>query len=105
VAGVSAGALGLATLTAGVVCTVIAERKLAGLESDAANDRPYDEDNGNWRAYRSASVVLYVAGGAAIVGGATAYLLGRQPETRDQVTSVSLIPTMNGTLAAYARRF
>ena len=70
---------------------LVSNRKLDHMEADAAAGRPYDESNGNWKTFQSASIGLYVAGGAAVVGGAVAFLLGRSNGSGETTVASSLV--------------
>jgi len=82
--GIALAITGVGLAGAGATTMLAANGKLDRLEADAAAQRPYNEANGNWRTFRTASIVFYAAGGAALLGGAAAYYFGR-PSSSDPV--------------------
>lgn len=95
--GIGLVAGGLVALGGGVAASVVAKNKFDAIGADAAAGRPYNEGNGNWKGYETGAGVLYVVGGAAIVGGVVLYVAGR-PRTEEgrtpAVSSVALRPTV-----------
>jgi hypothetical protein len=88
---------GVVAIGGGVAASVVAKNKFDAIGADAAAGRPYDEGNGNWKGYETGAGVLYVVGGAAIVGGVVLYVVSR-PRNEERrptaVSSVSLRPTI-----------
>jgi len=95
--GIGLVAGGVVAIGGGVVASVVAKNKFDAIGADAAAGRPYNEGNGNWKGYETGAGVLYVVGGAAIVGGVVLYVAGR-PRTGEgrppAVSSVALRPTV-----------
>ena len=57
------------------------------MDRDATNGVPYNPANGNWKTFDGAAIALFVAGGVAIVGGATLYLLNRRADPTEAATA------------------
>jgi hypothetical protein len=95
--GIGLVAGGVVAIGGGVAASVAAKNKFDAIGADAAAGRPYNESNGNWKGYETGAGVLYVVGGAAIVGGVVLYIAGR-PRTEERrpaaVTSVALRPVV-----------
>jgi hypothetical protein len=95
--GMSLVAGGVVAIGGGVAASVVGKRKFDAIGADAAAGRPYNESNGNWKGYETGAGILYVVGGAAIVGGVVLYVAGR-PRTEagrpPTVSSVALRPTV-----------
>jgi hypothetical protein len=95
--GIGLVAGGVVAIGGGVVASVAAKNKFDAIGADAAAGRPYNESNGNWKGYETGAGVLYVVGGAAIVGGVVLYVAGR-PRTEERrapaVASVALRPVV-----------
>jgi tetratricopeptide (TPR) repeat protein len=87
--GIGVGITGVALLGAGIASMMVANGRLDRLEADAAARRPYNETNGNWQSFQTASIVLYATGGAALIGGAAAYFFGRPSSSGQTRTEVS----------------
>jgi hypothetical protein len=68
---------GLAVAGGGVAASLVAKHKFDAINADAAADRPYNEQNGNWKNYETAATVLYVVGAGAVIGGTVLYIRGR----------------------------
>ena len=93
--GIGLVAGGLVAIGGGVAASVAAKNKFDAIGADAAAGRPYNESNGNWKGYETGAGVLYVVGGAAIVGGVVLYVAGRQRTEERRapaVASVALRP-------------
>jgi len=94
-AGMGLLAGGVVAIGGGVAASVFAKNKFDAIGADAAAGRPYNEGNGNWKGYETGAGVLYVVGGAAVVGGVVLYIAGR-PRTEESrppaVSSVALRP-------------
>jgi hypothetical protein len=97
ITGMSLVAGGVVAIGGGVAASVVAKNKFDAIGSDAAAGRPYNETNGNWKSYETGAGVLYVVGGAAVVGGVALYVAGR-PRTETSrppaVSSVAVRPTI-----------
>jgi len=95
--GIGLVAGGVVAIGGGVVASVVAKNKFDAIGADAAAGRPYNESNGNWKGYETGAGVLYVVGGAAIVGGVVLYVASR-PRAEERrppaVSSVGLRPTV-----------
>ena len=94
-AGIGLVAGGVVAIGGGVAASVVAKNKFDAIGADAAAGRPYNESNGNWKGYETGAGVLYVVGGAAVVGGVILYVAGRprNGESRPPaVSSVALRP-------------
>ena len=76
-AGVGLVVGGLAAVGGGVAASLVAKHKFDAINADAAADRPYNEQNGNWKSYETAATVLYVVGAGAVIGGTVLYISGR----------------------------
>ena len=87
ITGLVAGAAGVVMVVGGVVMRGIASDKLEALDRDAKNGRPYNPANDNWKTFDNAALTLFVAGGAAVVGGAALYLLNRNTESTGPTTA------------------
>jgi len=88
---------GVVAIGGGVAASVVAKNKFDAIGSDAAAGRPYNESNGNWKGYETGAGVLYVVGGAAVVGGIVLYVAGRpriEAARPPAVSSVALRPTI-----------
>jgi hypothetical protein len=95
-AGIGLVAGGIVAVGGGVAASVVAKGKFDAIGTDAAASRPYNESNGNWKGYETGAGVLYVVGGAAIVGGVILYVAGRSRNEESRpptVSSVALRPT------------
>jgi len=77
ITGLAVGGAGAAMIVGGVVLRQMASKKFDAIQSDAHADRPYDTGNGNFATLDGAAIALWVAGGAALVGGATLYFINR----------------------------
>jgi hypothetical protein len=97
ITGMSLVAGGVVAIGGGVAASVVAKKKFDAIGADAAAGRPYNESNGNWKGYETGAGVLYVVGGAAIVGGVVLYVAGRARTEEGRsptVSSVALRPTV-----------
>jgi hypothetical protein len=90
-AGMGLIAGGVVAIGGGVAASVVAKNKFDAIGADAAAGRPYNESNGNWKGYETGAGVLYVVGGAAIVGGAVLYVAGRPRNEAGRVPAVSTV--------------
>jgi hypothetical protein len=94
--GVGIGAVGVASLVAGVVTYHIGGTKLGHIES-----KTYHSSDLNWQTYDRAGVALMIGGGVALAAGTTLFLLGR----RETTTSLALVPTSDGAFATVGGAF
>lgn len=88
---------GVVAIGGGVAASVVAKKKFDAIGADAAAGRPFNEGNGNWKGYETGAGVLYVVGGAAIVGGVVLYVAGRPRHEEGRppaVSAVALRPTI-----------
>jgi hypothetical protein len=86
IAGVTVGAVGVASLAAAVVLNV----KANGMADDLNQPAGYDRDKASERStYATMSWVGYGVGAACLVGGAVLYYLGHR-----SASSVALLPTV-----------
>ena len=67
-AGIGIIAGGVVAIGGGVAASSIAKHKFDAISADAAAGRPYNEATATGRGYETGAGVLYVVGGAAIVG-------------------------------------
>lgn len=96
-AGIGLVAGGAVAIGGGVIASVVAKNKFDAIGADAAAGRAYNESNGNWKSFETGAGVLYVVGGAAIVGGVVLYVAGRPRREEGRppaVSSVALRPTV-----------
>ena len=90
-AGIGLLAGGVVAIGGGVAASVVAKNKFDAIGADAAAGRPYNEGNGNWKGYETGAGVLYVVGGAAIVGGVVLYVAGRPRSEESRPAAVSSV--------------
>jgi len=100
VAGVAVGGAGLALASAGIITYLVGASKQSAIEHDAAFGRPYNTANGDYQTLGDVGIGLAVAGAVAIAGGATLYLLNREPqaEAGGAAVSVGYLPGGGGML-------
>jgi tetratricopeptide (TPR) repeat protein len=72
---------GTAAVIGGIFAMLVANHKVDEIEKDAAAQQPYNKNNGNYGTYNMASRVLYVVGGAALLGGGFMLWSGQSPDT------------------------
>lgn len=82
---IAAGAAGVALVAAGTWALVTMNGKIDRIEADAASNREYDEDNGNYETFGTISAVTYTLGAAALVGAGVLYFHGRAREASQRV--------------------
>jgi hypothetical protein len=78
IAGISAGAVGVAAAVVGVVLVAQGSSKRSALEAELNSNgkTPYDPSNSNWKSLRNAGIGCLVGGGVAIGAGVALYLFG-----------------------------
>lgn len=103
ITGLATGGAGVAMIVGGVVLRQMASKKFNGIQDDAHADRPYDTGNGNWATLDGAAIALWVAGGAALAGGATLYFLNREPADESDHGGPHAAGTTTRTDSATAR--
>jgi hypothetical protein len=80
VIGVALVSVGAAALAAGAGCMLIASKKVDAFDSDAEN-RPFDPSNDGYQTFNVLSRILFVAAGAALLGGGIVYWTGLSPDS------------------------
>jgi hypothetical protein len=89
-AGIVAGALGVATLVAGVALNV----KVNSMSSDLEKPDNFNRDTDSSRkSYKTLGWVCYGAGAAFLAGGALLYYLGWRAGHRSAEPTVAVVPT------------
>ena len=83
-------------------CVVSLPRRSSAIERDAGSMPPYDESNGNWKTFDGAGIALPRDGYAAVVAGATLYIVNRPTQAEGRV-AFSFVPLDGGRSPADQR--
>jgi hypothetical protein len=96
--GVVVGAVGVASLAAGIIAYRIAGTKVEHIESNT-----YHSSDLNWRTYDRLGVSLMIGGGTALAAGAALYMIGHHETAANN--SIGLTPTSGGAFAEIGGTF
>jgi hypothetical protein len=108
VAGISTAAVGVVAGVLGVVLYERGTNELHDYQAAVNSDGkiPWNPGDQNWESTRNTGVALLIAGGAAVAGGVTLFLVGRSRAANDAENGlVSFLPSSRGASIGYRMRF